>query len=78
MGDAPMPALWGADAARHSVPVSRNGYGRCRMHGGASTGAPKENKNAIKHGRYTAENIAFRRGIALLAREARKTTAAVF
>ena len=25
--------------------------GRCRMHGGASTGAPKGNKNAFRHGR---------------------------
>ena len=29
--------------------------GRCRMHGGTSPGAPKGNKNAFKHGRYTAE-----------------------
>lgn len=25
--------------------------GRCRMHGGRSTGAPKGNQNALKHGR---------------------------
>ena len=35
--------------------------GRCRMHGGASPGAPKGNANAYKHGRYTAEAIAQRR-----------------
>ena len=29
--------------------------GRCRMHGGLSTGAPKGNSNALKHGRYTAD-----------------------
>ena len=29
--------------------------GRCRMHGGPSTGAPKGNQNALKHGRYSAE-----------------------
>ncbi|WP_430429218.1 HGGxSTG domain-containing protein [Parasphingorhabdus sp.] len=29
--------------------------GRCRMHGGASTGAPKGNRNAWKHGAYSAE-----------------------
>jgi hypothetical protein len=29
--------------------------GRCRMHGGPSPGAPKGNKNALKHGLYTAE-----------------------
>ena len=28
--------------------------GRCRMHGGKSTGAPKGNKNALKHGYYGA------------------------
>jgi hypothetical protein len=40
--------------------------GRCRMHGGLSPGAPKGNKNAFKHGRYTAEAIARRRDIAEL------------
>ena len=40
--------------------------GRCRMHGGPSPGAPKGNKNAFKHGRYTAEAIARRRDIAEL------------
>ena len=29
--------------------------GRCRMHGGTSPGAPKGNRNAWKHGRYSAE-----------------------
>jgi uncharacterized protein YjcR len=32
----------------------------CRMHG-AGGGAPKGNKNALKHGRYTAKAIAERR-----------------
>ena len=45
--------------------------GRCRMHGGTSPGAPKGNKNALKHGRYTAEAIARRREIAELIRTAR-------
>lgn len=32
------------------------GKARCRMHGGAAgSGAPKGNKNALKHGRYTRE-----------------------
>ena len=31
------------------------------MHGGKSTGAPKGNTNAQKHGRYTAEAIAERK-----------------
>jgi uncharacterized protein YjcR len=43
--------------------------GRCRMHGGTSPGAPKGNKNALKHGRYTAEAIANRREIADLLRQ---------
>jgi uncharacterized protein YjcR len=39
-----------------------------RMHGGPSPGAPKGNKNALKHGRYTAEAIARRREISALVR----------
>lgn len=31
--------------------------GRCRMHGGTSTGAPKGNRNAWKHGAYSARTI---------------------
>jgi uncharacterized protein YjcR len=34
-------------------PAMKNG--RCRMHGGCSTGAPKGNTNALKHGRYTQD-----------------------
>ena len=37
--------------------------GRWRMHGGMSPGAPPGNKNALKHGCYTAEAIAWRRDI---------------
>ena len=46
--------------------------GRCRMHGGKSPGAPKGNKNALKHGRYTVDAIARRRSIATLTRIARE------
>ena len=42
--------------------------GRCRMHGGPSPGAPKGNKNALKHGRYTAEAAARRREVAAIIR----------
>jgi hypothetical protein len=42
--------------------------GRCRMHGGSSRGAPKGNKNAFKHGRYTKNAAANRREIAALLR----------
>jgi uncharacterized protein YjcR len=44
------------------------GNGRCRMHGGTSPGAPKGNRNAFKHGRYTTEAIARRREISDLIR----------
>ena len=45
--------------------------GRCRMHGGPSPGAPRGNRNAFKHGRYTVEAIARRREISALLRLAR-------
>ena len=41
------------------------------MHGGLSTGAPKSNKNAFKHGRYTAEAITNRLKVGALLRAAR-------
>jgi len=47
-------------------PAMRNG--RYRMHGGPSPGAPKGNRNAYKHGRYTAEAIARRRETSSLLR----------
>jgi uncharacterized protein YjcR len=43
----------------------------CRMHGAG--GAPKGNKNALKHGLYTAEAIETRRMVADLTRQARET-----
>ena len=43
--------------------------GRCRMHGGASPGAPVGNTNAFKHGLFTAAAIAERREVAALIRE---------
>jgi uncharacterized protein YjcR len=36
------------------------------MHGGPSPGAPKGNKNAFKHGCYTAEAIASRRQLSAM------------
>jgi uncharacterized protein YjcR len=38
------------------------------MHGGKAPGAPKGNRNAVRHGRYTAEGIAERRELAALLR----------
>jgi hypothetical protein len=36
---------------RCKAPAMKNG--RCRVHGGQSTGAPKGNANAVKHGFYS-------------------------
>jgi hypothetical protein len=50
--------------------------GRCRLHGGRSTGAPtgKDNGN-YKHGRRTLENIEFKRYIRSLRGEAAQNNA---
>jgi uncharacterized protein YjcR len=43
---------------------SVNGKKRCRMHGGAKgSGAKPGNKNALKHGAYSKEMLAFHRSI---------------
>jgi uncharacterized protein YjcR len=55
----------------HSPAV--NGKKRCRMHGGAEgSGAPKGNRNALKHGRYTRKAIEERRALRKFMREADK------
>jgi hypothetical protein len=41
------------------------------MHGGTNPGAPKGNRNAFKHGRYTAQAIAGRREVGALIRAMR-------
>jgi uncharacterized protein YjcR len=52
---------------------SVNGKKRCRMHGGAlGSGAPRGNKNALKHGRYTREAVSERGQIRELVRQTRK------
>jgi hypothetical protein len=52
---------------------SVQGKKRCRMHGGApGSGAPRGNKNALKHGRYTREAMEERAYIRDLVRQARK------
>jgi len=50
-------------------PAMANGRGR--LHGGLSPGAPKGNRNALKHGCYTAEALASRREVAALIRAMR-------
>jgi hypothetical protein len=43
------------------------------MHGGAvGSGAPKGNQNALRHGRYAAQAIAFRRAMRALLCASRK------
>ena len=50
-----------------------SGKKRCRMHGGAEgSGAPRGNRNALKHGLYTREAIAERKQVRLLIRQSRK------
>jgi hypothetical protein len=63
----------GTRSGRPCQSPSVNGKKRCRMHGGAlGSGAPRGNKNALKHGRHTREAIAERQQIRELVREARK------
>ncbi|WP_287434366.1 HGGxSTG domain-containing protein [Maritimibacter sp.] len=51
------------------------GKARCRMHGGAvGSGAPKGNKNALKHGYYSAEAKAMRKHIRDLIRATHEIT----
>lgn len=55
----------------NSHPV--RGKRRCRMHGGApGSGAPKGNKNALKHGRFTKEAIQKRQSLRSLLLDAKK------
>ena len=49
-----------------------SGKRRCRMHGGApGSGAPRGNKNALKHGHYTREAFEERRQLQALLRQSR-------
>jgi hypothetical protein len=50
--------------------------GRCRYHGGKSTGAKNPHINLI-HGRYTKENLAANREAAALMKESRKIIASI-
>jgi uncharacterized protein YjcR len=50
-----------------------SGKKRCRMHGGApGSGAPRRNKNALRHGHFTREAIEQRRQVQQLIRQSRK------
>lgn len=60
-----------AGGACRSPAVS--GRRRCRMHGGAKgSGAPQGNRNAVKTGLYTAEQLATRRQVGLIMRAGKK------
>ncbi|HEV3159298.1 MAG TPA: hypothetical protein VGZ89_04875 [Xanthobacteraceae bacterium] len=49
------------------------GKRRCRMHGGAAgSGAPRGNRNALRHGAYTREAIAEYRQLRALIRQSWK------
>jgi len=49
-----------------------SGRTRCRMHGGAQgSGAPKGNRNALKHGTYTKEAFRERAELRDLVQESR-------
>ena len=49
------------------------GKTRCRMHGGApGSGAPRDNRNALKHGLFTRTAFAERDQVRTLLDEARK------
>jgi hypothetical protein len=49
------------------------GKKRCRMHGGAAgSGAPKGNRNALKHGLSTREAIEQTRAVNAILRRSRK------
>ena len=59
---------------RCQAPAAR-GSRVCRMHG-AGGGAASGNRNALKHGDFTAEGLALKRQISALARMALETMAA--
>ena len=69
---APGQTMPSADTPREPVPVARDEERPMPDARRTSTGAPKGNRNAWKHGRYTAKAIARRREIAELIRTARK------
>jgi len=60
---------WGGSCRSPAV----RGKQRCRMHGGApNSGAPRRNRNARKHGRFTRRAINRRKKIEALLRDARE------
>ena len=65
-------AIVGNVSGRPCKSPSVLGKKRCRMQGALGSGAPRGNKNALKHGRFTREAIAERGHIRELVRQARE------
>ena len=64
---APEPTLWGTDAELVAVPIPRDAERPLPdARRGLSPGAPKGNRNAFKHGRFTAEAVYRRRELSAL------------
>ena len=66
------PAAWPKTRRGTPCQCPAMANGRCKLHGGKSTGAPLGNKNALKHGFYTAEAVAQRRRLSALLKESRE------
>jgi hypothetical protein len=69
---APETPLQSADQARGPVSVTGHGERPLPDARGPSPGAPKGNRNAVKHGRYRAKVMEDRRRIAALLRAMRE------
>lgn len=74
---AAMLGSWRCGAKTRSGKLCKSpavhGKKRCRMHGGApGSGAPKGNKNAVKHGLYTRSAIEERKLLRALLRDSHK------
>lgn len=54
-----------------------SGAERCRMHGGKGSGAPKGNRNALKHGLYTGAALERDRRARALLRQIREVLEAL-
>lgn len=75
---APMMASRRCGAKTHAGTPCKSpavsGKRRCRMHGGAKgSGAPKGNRNALKHRLYAAEAKEQRQAVRELIRQSRET-----
>jgi hypothetical protein len=72
---APQLAMRRPNTEREPMPVAGDAERPVPDAWGASPGAPKGNRNAFKHGRYTAEAIARRQEVAALVRSMRALAA---